>query len=168
MKTAICKLYNRWYWSVERAGIMLDSPAGGCIWIPKGALSQLTDLTDAERAAMWKCGECVTDSIELTMDEMKALLDVAKRARGGTWRIGKNVAAPQVSSVASKTVPTTQKSYAQRKFERNKRIQNNRQKILGGCCPGCDKYALNVKRYTGWVGYYCKNCKGGGSITMKK
>ena len=164
---AKCKINNCWMDSIEKAGIGIASPKGGNIFIRK---LDVDLISDEHWELVKRCAFHPEPEIDLTVEEMSQLLAAAKSSRGivSMRRTVKNVAAPQVSSVASKTVPTTQKSFAQRKFERNKRIQNNTQKILGGCCPSCDKYALNVKRYTGWVGYYCKNCKGGGSITMKK
>lgn len=86
---ATCKLYNRWDWSIAKAGIMLDSPNGGCIWIPKGKFSQMKDVSDFERAVVMYCGQMQLAQIDLTMEQMQALLDVAKRVQGGIWRIGK-------------------------------------------------------------------------------
>ena len=156
---AKCKINNCWESSIEKAGIGIDSPKGGNVFIRK---LDVDLISDDDWELVKRIAFHPSDEIELTREEMSQLLNAAKQSNGIVNKRVLNVAAPHLSVTAK-----PQKTYAQRKWEKNARIQNNTQKILGGCCPGCDRYTLSVKRHTGWVGYYCKSCKGGGSVTVK-
>ena len=182
MKTHLCEIVNKWNWSIETAGIWVASPSGNAIRIRKLDCDLISD-------AVWTHLEPIVQlpdgKRELTVEQMFALSEAVKAGAGELIRArkqervdvaapktpkkleaqasGTGVAAPQTGSKAQ-----PQKSYAQRKFERSKRIQANKQKILGGCCPSCNSGKLKVKRHAGWIGYYCGACKGGGSLTLKK
>lgn len=77
-----CKLYNRWYWSVESAGLLIESPAGGHVWIKKSAINVVGVSVEAQELlrSIGMSGD--VDSVELTIDQMQHLLTVAKLARG--------------------------------------------------------------------------------------
>lgn len=169
-----CTLYNRWYWSIEKAGIMIDSPSGGSIWIPKGRFAQMKDKTEEERELVVSIGESVeTEFVSLSRTQMQTLLNIAKRCSGAFYRIGtKKVefsnpqTAPQ-KVVTSKAKTQTAPSFAKRQFDRAARMRSNFQSIIGGCCPSCNQYKLNVKNHGSWVGYCCKSCGAGGSVTRR-
>jgi hypothetical protein len=83
-----CTLDNRWYWSIEKAGIWIDSPAGGHVWIPKGRFHQMKDKTEVERELVVSIGESVeTEFVSLSRTQMQHLLNIAKRCSGAFYRI---------------------------------------------------------------------------------
>ena len=172
MKTHKCAIQNNWSTALNKAAILVRSPKGGSVYIRR---IDCDLLEDAQWAVVEKCSQHTAWEIELTLEELKLLHSAAIKSLGVITAApkpqkkseakgsGTGVAAPQTGLKAQ-----PQKSYAQRKFEKSKRIQADNQKILGGCCPSCNSTKLKVKRHAGWIGYYCNVCKGGGSLTLKK
>lgn len=162
MKTYSCKITNRWMDSIESAGVGIASPKGGYVFIRK---LDVDLVSDEQWELVRKCAFHTGTEIELSIEEMATLL-AAVKASNGIYSLGKravkNVAAPQNIKVPQ------QKSYAQRNAERQRRIQNSNQSILGGCCPNCGSRSLKVRDHGSWVGYFCKPCGAGGSITRNK
>ena len=160
MKTVECKIDNRWDWSLKRACIGVTSPSGNTAWIRKLD----ADLpTDADWTVM---KEKILDArdgsvVELTLEEMQRVARIAKLS-------GKVVSAKPVAEKRMDTKAKPHKSYAARQFERAQQVHTNNQSILGGCCPSCGSRSLKVKDHGSWVGYFCKPCGAGGSITRNK
>jgi len=162
---AVCKIENRWMDSIESAGVGIASPKGGHLFIRK---LDVDLVSDEQWEIVRKCAFHKQEEIDLSVEEMGMLLAAVKASKG-LYSIGKksmvvrleNVAAPQ------KRVPQ-QKSYAQRNFERLKRIANSNSTTLQGVCPNCNQPGMKVKHHETWAGYYCSKCSTGGSITLKK
>ena len=90
MKKVKCKLYNRWYWSIESAGLLIVSPQGGGVWIKKGAVADIR-VSDQAKELIQLIGQAVSsDSIELSVADMQLLLETAKRVKGCFYSVRKN------------------------------------------------------------------------------
>lgn len=90
MKTVVCKLNNRWYWSVESAGLIIESPRGGHVWIKKSAVAD-TRVTEAAKELICTIGCSVnSETIELSVADMQLLLEAAKSSKGCFYSVGKN------------------------------------------------------------------------------
>ena len=79
MTTVICKVDNRWYWGLESATLTFTSPQGGHVRIDKCKLSK---LDDQQRSFVWELHERSdnSDAVELTIDEMKRLVEIGNIA----------------------------------------------------------------------------------------
>ncbi len=82
-----CKLYNRWYWSVESAGLLIESPAGGHVWIKKSAINVVGVSVEAQQLMRSIGTSGDVDSVELTIEQMQQLLAVAKLVKGCFYRV---------------------------------------------------------------------------------
>ena len=161
-----CKIDNRWLWSLESAGIGVTSPSGRTAWIRKLDADLPTD--EQWKLIADKLIPALNGSvIELTRDEMQCIADVAKLT--GKVITPKKVdrAVPVTKAKPHNSLPQTAPSFAKRQFDRVARMHANFQSIIGGCCPSCNQYKLNVKNHGSWVGYYCKSCGAGGSVTRR-
>ena len=177
---AKCKLTNRWLWSLDQAAIMIDSPKGGCVYVRKSAVN---NLTPAQLNVVLKCADCMEMEIDLSIDEMWLLLGAAKDSKG-IWRVndvsnrctkgsGLLESIPKGNSVvanfaAPQTKVPQQKTYAQRLASQRWKIAAMNQATLQGTCPNCSKGGLKVKRHETWAGFFCSKCNQGGSLTYNK
>ena len=160
MKTYSCKIDNRWLWSLEQACIGITSPSGRTAWIRKLD----ADLPSEEDWAVIK--EKILDvpdgsSVALSVAEMEAVARMAKQA----GRVVEKVVSKPVAVQQPVTKSKPQKSYAARKFDRIASMHANYNSIIGGCCPSCGSRSLKVKDHGSWVGYFCKPCGAGGSVS---
>ena len=104
-------------------------------------------------------------SVALTVAEMEAVARMAKQAGRVVEKV---VAAKPVTVKQMDTKAKPQKSYAARKFDRIASMHANYNSIIGGCCPSCGSRSLKVKDHGSWVGYFCKPCGAGGSVSRNK
>jgi len=88
-KTVICKLDNRWYWSIESAGLLIESPRGGHVWIKKGAIAD-PRVSEAAKVLIQLIGQTGSaNTIEISIADMHLLLETAKTAKGCFYSVGK-------------------------------------------------------------------------------
>jgi hypothetical protein len=156
-------------WSIENAGIMVDSPRGGCISIRK---LDVDLISDDQWAVVVKCADHTDTHIDLTKEEMALLLSAAQSSKG-IYRIGKEAVGtcnvvPKQNLAAPKIKVPHQTSYMQRNRERLNRIAAMNQSTLSGQCPNCNQYGLKVANHGTWAGFFCSKCNKGGSLTIKK
>ena len=88
-KVVTCKLYNKWYWSIESAGLLIESPQGGHVWIKKGAVAD-SRVSDQAKELIRTIGNfATTENIELTVADMHLLLETAKTVKGCFYSVRK-------------------------------------------------------------------------------
>ncbi len=89
MKKVKCKLYNRWYWSIESAGLLIESPQGGHVWIRKGAVAD-SRVSDQAKELIRTIGNFAnSENIEITIADMLLLLETAKTVKGCFYSVRK-------------------------------------------------------------------------------
>jgi len=86
-----CKLYNSWG-AGTHAGVRIDSPSGGYIWLPRdGWYTFVVDptMTVSEHGLMWRITQKYRDlsTIGLTVEEMKMLVRIARKYLGSELKI---------------------------------------------------------------------------------
>lgn len=86
MKKVKCKIDNRWYWSIESAGLLIESPQGGHVWIRKGAVADSRVSEQAKDLIRTIGNFANSDSIEITVADMYLLLETAKTVKGCFYR----------------------------------------------------------------------------------
>jgi hypothetical protein len=128
-------------WGLESAEITIHSPSGGYVRIIKWHMDK---LNEAQGKLVWEMysRSNVSNKIELTVDEMKQLVEIG-----------------HIAGKVYKPIPK-QKSLAQRKFEwRKKNVKPNACK-----CGG----TIIEKDHGKWIGWFCPKCKCGGSKNKRK
>lgn len=83
-----CKLDNRWNWSTENAGMIIDSPTGGFIWIFKVDFNQMKDQFLEEAQLIEEIKTLMNGDVDLTRTQMQHLLNVAKKCPSSIYHKG--------------------------------------------------------------------------------
>lgn len=141
MKTYKCIIDDRWMWGLESACIMITSPRGGCATITKWHMNK---VSDEEAEIIWKCANHQSNTIELTVDELKLLKSAAEKTTGYV-RLGREQCRKENPK------PQNQRKH-KTKIDRD---------IC--CCGG----QLRIKDHGSWEGFFCPKCESGGSRSKK-
>jgi len=183
MTTYPCTILSTWSVpTTARQAVKITTPKGGSVTITRLDIDLLTNeewaVTEKLLAKQWDSTNPMEYIMQLTREELLLLQSASKRCVPVPE--AKPQTAPQMDSkglsvitdldyLNSLRITDKPKSFAQRKFERSKRIQANNFSIRSGRCatPSCNG-KLRLKNHGSWIGYYCPICKGGGSITVKK
>lgn len=173
MTTYPCTILSTWTVpTTARQAVKITTPKGGSVTITRLDIDLLTteewNVTEKLLAKQWDSTNPMEYTMQLTREELLLLQSASKRC--APIPEAKPQTAPQIASKGLNVITDAKpKSFAQRKFERSKRIQASNFSILSGRCatPSCNG-KLRLKNHGSWVGYYCPICKGGGSITVKK
>lgn len=88
-KTVVCKLNNRWYGSAESAGLLIESPQGGHVWIKKAAIAD-PQVSEAAKYLIQLIGQTGSaNTIEISIADMHLLLETAKTSKGCFYSVRK-------------------------------------------------------------------------------
>lgn len=86
-----CKLYNSWG-AGTHAGIRIDSPSGGYVWLPRDGfdtlcMDPLTSPVETELILRIAHDYRDLSTIGLTIEEMKILVGIARKYLGSELKI---------------------------------------------------------------------------------